>query len=102
MGKNSRTKFIFVASLIVLISFSQYYTDLSENRLHLFYQGLFFLPVVFSGFRFGLRIALIVSLTITVILLPFTFIHWGGFSSGDFNNVMEMALYNGMALILGI
>jgi signal transduction histidine kinase len=46
--------------------------------------------------------ALATSLTITIILLPFTFIHWDGFSAGDFNNVMELMLYNGLALIIGI
>jgi two-component system sensor histidine kinase HydH len=102
MEKKDRTKIIYVASLICAIAFSQYYTDLNDHRLHIFYQSLFFLPVVLAGFWFGLRPALITSLTITVILLPFTFIHWNGFSAGDFNNVMEMVLYNSLALILGI
>ena len=102
MGKKIRFKVILIASLIAIISFSHYYTELDEHRLHLFYQGLFFLPVILAGFWFGLRIALITSFTITLILLPFTFIYWNGFSAGDFNNVMEMVLYNGLALILGI
>ncbi len=73
-----------------------------EHRLHILYQSLFFLPLVLAGFWLGLRTALATSLTITVILLPFTFIYWNGFSAGDFNNVMEMVLYNSLALIVGV
>jgi signal transduction histidine kinase len=102
MGKNNRIKIIFIASLISITAFFQYFTDLDEHRLHIFYQSLFFLPVFLAGFWFGLTVALTTSLTITIILLPFTFIYWNGFSAGDFNNVMEMVLYNSWALIVGI
>jgi len=102
MGKNNRIKIIFIASLISITAFFQYFTDLDEHRFHIFYQSLFFLPVFLAGFWFGLTVALTTSLTITIILLPFTFIYWNGFSAGDFNNVMEMVLYNSWALIVGI
>ncbi len=102
MDKNKRIRIIFIASLISITAFSQYFTDLNEHRLHIFYQSLFFLPVVLAGFWLGLRTALATSLTITVILLPFTFIYWSGFSAEDFNNVMEMVLYNSLALIVGV
>jgi signal transduction histidine kinase len=102
MDKNKRIRIILIASLISITAFSQYFTDLNEHRLHIFYQSLFFLPVILAGFWLGLRAALATSLTITVILLPFTFIYWSGFSAGDFNNVMEMVLYNSLALIVGV
>ena len=95
-------KIIFIAVLIISLSVSQYYTELDEHRLHLFYQGLFFLPVILTGFWFGLRMALAASLTITIILTPFTLKYWDGFSGNDFNNVMELVLYNILAIILGI
>jgi two-component system sensor histidine kinase HydH len=102
MDKNNRIKIIFISSLISMTAFSQYFTDLNDHRLHIFYQSLFFLAVVLAGLWFGLRTALITSLTITIILLPFTFIYWNGFSAGDFNNVMEMILYNSLGVIVGI
>jgi two-component system sensor histidine kinase HydH len=102
MSENRRIRIILIASLIFITAFFQYFTDLNEHRLHIFYQSLFFLPVVLAGFWFGLRAALVVSLAITIILLPFTFMYWNGFSAGDFNNVTEMVLYNGLAMIVGI
>jgi signal transduction histidine kinase len=95
-------KNIFIVLLVICISALQYYTDFDKHRLHLFYQALFFLPVILAGSWFGLRIALATSLTITIILVPFSMKHWAGFSAGDFNNVMELVLYNIFAIILGI
>jgi two-component system sensor histidine kinase HydH len=95
-------RIIFIAFLIICISGSHYYTDLDDHRLHLLYQALFFLPVILAGFWFGLRMALATSLTITIILTPLTLKYWDGFSAGDFNNVMELVLYNIWAIILGI
>jgi len=96
-----RVRIIFIFTLVGVITFFQYFTELSEHRHHIFYQGLFFFPVMVAGFWFGLRSALATSLSITFILVPFTFMHWKGFSAGDVNNVMEMVLYNAVALILG-
>lgn len=101
-GKGKLVKIIFLSALVMIITFFQYSTDLSEHRHHIFYQGLFFLPVMLAGFWFGLRSALATSLSTTLFLLPFTFLYWKGFSAGDFNNVMELVLYNAVAVILGI
>jgi two-component system sensor histidine kinase HydH len=95
-------KIILILALVIIITFFQYSTELSEHRHHIFYQGLFFLPVMLAGFWFGLRSGLVASVSITLLLLPFTFLYWGGFSAGDFNNVMELVLYNAVAVILGI
>jgi len=95
-------KKIFIALLIICITVLQYYTDLDKHRLHLFYQALFFLPVILAGSWFGLRMALATSLIITIILIPFSMKNWAGFSPDDFNNVMELVLYNIFAIILGI
>lgn len=101
VGSGDRVKIISIFILVGVITFFQYFTELREHAHHIFYQGLFFFPVMLAGFWFGLRSALGTSLSITFILVPFTFMHWKGFSAGDVNNVMEMVLYNTVALILG-
>jgi hypothetical protein len=98
--KGKLVKIILIFTLVIIITFLQYFTELSEHRHHIFYQGLFFLPVMLAGFWFGLRSALATSVSITLLLLPFTFLYWSGFSAGDFNNVMELVLYNAVAVIL--
>jgi signal transduction histidine kinase len=91
-----------IVVLIAVITFLHYYTRLSAHHLHLFYQNLYFLPVILAGFWFGLRGGLITSLSITVLYLPFCLINWEGFSPNDANALMEMVLYNVVASILGV
>jgi len=88
--------------LIAAITFAHYSTELGAHHYHVFYQGLYFLPVLLAGLWFGLRGGIVASLSITILYLPFTVIHWQAFSSEDFNNVMEIVLYNLVAVILGI
>jgi signal transduction histidine kinase len=54
-----------------------------------------------AGFWFGLRGGLGTSLSITLLYLPFTVMHWNAFSAGDFNSIMEMVLYNTVAVVIG-
>lgn len=87
------TKPTLIAVLIAVITFLHYYTTLSAHHLHLFYQNLYFLPVILAGFWFGLRGGLITSLSITVLYLPFCLMNWEDFSPNDANALMEMVLY---------
>ncbi len=101
VGRGERIRVILLAVLVAGITLLHYFTEWKVHYYHIFYQGLYFLPVMLAGFWFGLRGALCVSLSITILYLPFTIIHWKGFSADDFNSVMEMVLYNGVAVILG-
>jgi len=97
-----RPKLFMIVVLIAAITFLHYYTTLSAHHLHLFYQNLYFLPVILAGFWFGLRGGLIASLSVTVLYLPFSILNWEGFSPNDLNTLMEIVLYNVVASILGI
>ncbi len=101
MEKAKRIKITFLVIFISTVALFQYVKELDRHAYHMLYQGLFFLPVMLAGFWFGLRIGLITSLGITLILIPFTFIHWKGLSPGDINNVVELILYNLAAVMLG-
>ncbi len=101
-SKRTKGKIAFLPFLVGGITLAHYLTEWKVHHYHIFYQGLYFLPVILSGFWFGLRGALAASLSITTLYLPFTVIHWNGFSADDFNSIMEMVLYNVVALILGM
>jgi len=98
LRKEKLVKIIFTSTLVIIITFFQYSTRLSEHRHHMFYEGLFFLPLMLAGFWFGLRSSLATSMGITLLLLPFTVLYWDGFSAYDFNNVMELVIYNAVAV----
>src|SRR5574342_289146 len=94
-------KIIIIAILVAGITFFHYYTESKEHLYHLSYQGLYFLPVMLAGFWFGLKGGLETSLSITILYLPFTIMHWDGFSPGDLNDIIEMVLYNMVAVLIG-
>ena len=99
---NRKARIALLALLIGSITFAHYFTEWKVHYYHIFYQGLYFLPVILAGFWFGLRGALTASVGITILYLPFTVIHWNRFSADDFNSLLEMLLYNVVALMLGM
>ncbi|OGP90422.1 MAG: hypothetical protein A2157_08230 [Deltaproteobacteria bacterium RBG_16_47_11] len=100
-ARRREVKIILIVILLVGITFLHYFTELKEHLYHLSYQGLYFLPVMLAGFWFGLKGGLETSLSITILYLPFTIMHWYGFSSGDLNSIIEMVLYNTVAVLIG-
>lgn len=100
--KGSRAKILVIVLVVAIITFSHYSTELEVHRYHIFYQGLYFIPILLSGLWFGLRGGLVASLSITILYLPFTIVHWTVFSAEDINSLLEMVLYNLVAVVLGI
>ena len=99
--KGTEVKIILLAVLVGGTTFSYYFTEWKVHHYHVVYQGLYFLSVMLAGFWFALWGGLATSLSITMLLLPFTITHWNGFSADDFNSVMELVLYNVVVVILG-
>jgi signal transduction histidine kinase len=89
-----------IAILIIVISLLHYVTKMQQVYQHIFYRELYFLPLILSGFWFGLRGGVITSLTITALYLPFTLIHWQG-SPDDFDKILQILLLNIVAAGLG-
>lgn len=102
MPRRGFYKQIFLFLVIALITFLHYSTETSEHHFHILYQGLYFIPVVLAGLWFGLRGGMASSAGITFLYIPFIYLTWNNFSSMDLNNVMELTLYNAMAVIVGM
>jgi signal transduction histidine kinase len=100
-ARRTKVKIILIVILVGGITSLHYLTEMKEHLYHLSYQGLYFVPVMLAGFWFGLKGGLGTSLSITILYLPFTVMHWEGFSAGDFNSIIEMALYNTVAVVIG-
>jgi len=94
------TRIITVATLVVIISLFHYFTKVSQVYQHIFYRELYFLPLILSGFWFGLKGGLVTSISITVLYLPFTLLHWEG-SPDDFDKLLEILLFSIVSAGLG-
>ncbi|HAM51329.1 MAG TPA: hypothetical protein DCP92_11805 [Nitrospiraceae bacterium] len=91
-----------VACLIGGISILIYLTNQDSHYFHVFYRGLFFLPVVLASFWYGLRGGLAASLSICVLYIPYALKVWAAFSVMDFDRIIDLTLYNLVALVMGI
>jgi signal transduction histidine kinase len=102
MGKNfNKPRIILIVLLMAFITFLHYITEMGQIYYHIFYRQLYYLPLILSGFWFGLKGGLITSLSITALYLPFILIHWQGLSSQNFDRIMEILLFNIIAIGLG-
>ncbi|MGB9716669.1 MAG: sensor histidine kinase [Thermodesulfovibrionales bacterium] len=99
--KSDKPKIILTVTLVVVISFLHYFTEMKKVYQHIFYRELYFLPLILAGFLFGIRGGLVTSLSITALYLPFMLIHWEGFSPDDFGKLLEIVLFNIVAMGLG-
>jgi two-component system, NtrC family, sensor histidine kinase HydH len=87
---------------IVVVSLLQHLTQRQEKYYHLFYRELYFLPLIAAGIWFGLRGAILSSLGITFSYLPIIWREWQGFSSSDFDRILQIIILNILAVILGL
>ena len=98
--KYLKTRIIIVGASVVIISLLHYITKVSQVYQHIFYRELYFLPLILSGFWFGLKGGLVTSISITVLYLPFTLLHWEG-SPDDFDKLLEILLFSIVSVGLG-
>ncbi|HFQ91224.1 MAG TPA: hypothetical protein ENK27_14215 [Desulfobulbus sp.] len=95
-------KAFLLFSMIAGISLLHYGTERHWVRYHAFFGELYFLPIVLAALWFGLRGALITSAVITLCYIPFIAWTWQNFSSADIDRLVSVALYNGLAVLVGV
>ena len=91
-----------MAALVIVITILHYSTGQDQTYYHILYRGLYFFPLIMAGTWFGIRGALGISLTISLLYLPHILMHWQHDFPEDFENVMEVLIFNAVAAVLGI
>ncbi len=87
--------------LVAGISVLHYLTNDYQATRHLAYRLLYFLPLILAGFWFGLKGGLVTSLAVTAIYLPFVMLSREVWSPGFFSDLMEIGLFNVVAVLVG-
>ena len=98
---DNNIKIIIIAILISAISLMHLFFSHDFEKSHVIARELYFLPIILSAFWFGLRGAVITALSITVFYLTYSLFHWRGFSARDLDRLMEIVLFNIVALVVG-
>ncbi len=95
--RNRKIKILIISGLVGGILFLHYSSWYRADNAHLSF-GLFFLPVLLSGYWFGLQGGVIVSLSVTLsLILP----SLAGFRAEPWNNIIHFILYVTVAVVLG-
>jgi two-component system, NtrC family, sensor histidine kinase HydH len=97
-----KKKIVTVVVLIVGISALHYITNIALDYRHVVLRDIYFLPIFLAAFWFGLKGGILASLSATAFYLPFTFIYWSHFASDDMNRIMQMILFNVVAVVIGL
>lgn len=95
------TKILIIAILVSSISCLHLFISHDFEKSHIVARELYFLPIVLSALWFGLRGAIITALAITAFYLTYSLIHWRGFSTNDLDRLMEIGLFNIIAIVVG-
>jgi len=98
----TKWKLLVIAILVVGISGLHLFVSHDFEKGHIIARELYFLPIILSAVWFGLRGGILTSLAITLFYLPYSAIHWSGFTSGDLDRLLEIALFNIVAIAVGI
>ncbi len=94
-------KVFFVFSTIVLVTMLHYKTNQEDTVSHVIYRELYFLPIILTGFWFGLRGGLVISLVITALYLPVVVVNSSGQLDHDLGNMLEIVLFNVIGILVG-
>src|SRR6266545_1035648 len=89
------------AASIMGISLLHYLTPLHRPVLHDIFQRLYYIPIIFAAFWFGLRGGLAASIVVSVLYAPHILFQWGIGPSLEMEKFLEIVLYNVVGGITG-
>lgn len=83
------------------ITLLHYTTGTHQHFYHDIYQRLYYLPIIFAAFWFGLLGGLVVSIVISIIYLPHVIFQLGALPTMDIERFLEVLLYNVVGGVTG-
>jgi len=90
-----------IITLVIVVTLMHYLTTPNAGIRHVFFRELYFLPIIFAGFWFGLRGGLSTAFIISIFYAPLIFSGREEFSTHDFGNAMEILLFILVGGLLG-
>jgi len=86
---------------VVAISVMHYLTPPVHAHWHLVYQRLYYLPILFGAFWFGLAGGVLTALVTSVLYLPHIMLHWGHDPLYRSNQMTEIVMFLVIAAVAG-
>jgi signal transduction histidine kinase len=102
MPVDKEWKKVVVIALMICAIFSLHYLTLPYmGYQHAVYRMFFYLPLVLGSLWFGLKGAIYVCVSVSILYLPYAIKQWQEFSLENFHELLEGVLYIIIAFILG-
>jgi signal transduction histidine kinase len=102
MSNNKDLAKVLVIALMIGGILSMHYLTLHDMRYHhALYRMLFYAPLALGSTWFGMKGAMYICGSVSVLFLPHALVQWHGFSFDDFTRLLEGVLYIIIAFILG-
>lgn len=96
-----KTQFYLISFIILVLTLAHYFTPPDKPLLHDLYRRLYYLPIILAAFTFGLKGALISSITVSIVFIPHVFHRWGHIHLQTMDALFEILLYNIVAWVSG-
>jgi len=100
-NRNELIKIVMIALMIGSILSMHYFTLHDMRYHHALYRMLFYVPLALASAWFGMKGAMYVCGSVSILFLPHAISQWQDFSFDDFNRLLEGVLYIVIAFILG-
>jgi two-component system sensor histidine kinase HydH len=101
MNRSTLLRVALLASAIIGISLVHYLTPLHLPMLHDIFQRLYYIPIIFAAFWFGLRGGMLSSITVSIVYAPHVLFQWGVHPALELEKFLEIVLYNVVGGITG-
>jgi K+-sensing histidine kinase KdpD len=93
---------LLIALGIVSITLLHYETSTQHLLLHELYQRLYYIPIVYAAYRYGLAGALAASISSAILYAPHIFIHWENRYIYMLNQNAEIIMFQLIAVVTGL
>ena len=94
MNRSNPVRVALLVTSILGISLLHYLTPLHRPVLHDIFQRLYYIPIIFAAFWFGIRGGLISSIVVSILYAPHILFQWGIGASLEMEKFLEIVLYN--------
>jgi len=91
-----------LVAAVIAVSVGHYLTPPAYVHWHMVYQRLYYLPILFGAFWFGLRGGATIALVTSVLYLPHIVLHWGHEPLYRFNQLGEILLFLVIGSVAGL
>lgn len=95
------TRLLILGGLIVLITLGHYTVAIQESHYHEVFRRLYYLPIILAGLWFQVRGGLVTAILVALIYAPHIVLQWGSHPDTQWEQSLEILLYNVIGLLAG-